>query len=91
MSSAHVASSAREHMLVICSSAPRLSHASTLSGSGLGGRCSLRARFSSASTSGNSRANAWLAAAARLKTMRWSPRVTLDVMTVTDGPASWRS
>mgnify|MGYP006943410111 CR=1 FL=1 len=38
-----------------------------------------------------SRWRAWLAAAARLKTTRWSPRVTLDVTTVTDGPGSRRS
>ena len=44
-----------------------------------------RASISSA-TSGNWRVNAWLAAAARLNTTRWSPRVMLDVISVTDGP-----
>ena len=85
MSSAQVASSAREQKLVICSSAPRLSQASARGGM-TGSRFSSRASSSSSSTSGNWRANAWLAAAARLKTTRWSPRVMLEVMTVIDGP-----
>jgi len=89
MSSAQVGSSARAQKPVICSSAPRLSQVSARGGI-TAGRFSRFAAASSTSTSGNCRENAWLAAAARLKTIRWSPRTTLEVMTVTDGPGSTR-
>ena len=87
MSSAQVASAARAMKPLICSSTPRESQASASDGSSCG-LPSFFASASSASTSGNLRENAWLAAAARLKRTLCSPRRTLSVLTSIVGPAS---